>query len=67
MRGGRRIINTGSFTPPGRAHWVEWDRGWLTHGRVDESGEDFRKSEPLDCWRLGMVHEDGIEPPTNPV
>lgn len=51
-RGNRRIINTGSFTAPGRAHWAEWDDGWLSHGVIDESPERCEKGETLNVWRF---------------
>jgi predicted phosphodiesterase len=49
---GRRVINTGSFTSPGRAHWVEWNNGWLRRGIIEESPEICRMGETLDVWRL---------------
>lgn len=48
----RRIINTGSFMAPGRAHWVEWNDGWLSRGLIDEDRESCRKGKTLDVWRL---------------
>jgi predicted phosphodiesterase len=65
-----RVINTGSFMAPGRAHWVEWSEGWLSRGLIEESPESCRKGRTLDLWSFQskkLVHEDGIEPPTNPV
>jgi len=50
-KNGRRIINTGSFTSPGRAHWVEWNDGWLSRGMIDETPEACRKGVALDVWR----------------
>ena len=47
----RRIINTGSFTSPGRAHWVEWNGGLLSRGMIDETPEACRKGRTLDVWR----------------
>ena len=52
LRNGRRIINTGSFTPPGRSHWVEWNDGWLSRGVIEESAGSCRKGEILDVWRI---------------
>ena len=52
LRKGRRIINTGSFMAPGRAHWVEWKDGWLSRGLIDESPLGCRKGSTLDAWRL---------------
>ncbi|MGL4401991.1 MAG: hypothetical protein ACRCXD_19190 [Luteolibacter sp.] len=49
---GRRVINTGSFTSPGRAHWVEWSGGWLSRGLIDEAPEACRKGKILDVWRF---------------
>jgi predicted phosphodiesterase len=49
---GRRVINTGSFTSPGRAHWVEWSDGWLSWGLIDESPDDCQKGKPLGVWRF---------------
>ena len=49
---GRRVINTGSFFDPGRAHWVEWHDGWLTRGVIDESPERCTLGCKLDVWRL---------------
>lgn len=51
MKNNRRIINTGSFTSPGRAHWVEWHDGVLSRGVVDETPEACRKGKLLDVWR----------------
>lgn len=70
IRSGRQIINTGSFTTPGRAQWAEWAAGFLSLGWVDEAPARCSKGKTIAVWRLpreGMVHEDGIEPPTNPV
>jgi UDP-2,3-diacylglucosamine pyrophosphatase LpxH len=52
LRNGRRIINTGSFMAPGRAHWVEWNAGWLSRGVIDESPETCRMGETLDVWHF---------------
>ena len=52
FRDGRRVINTGSFTSPGRAHWVELSDGFLSRGVIEESPEACRKGEVLDVWRL---------------
>jgi predicted phosphodiesterase len=51
--GGRQIINTGSFTSPGPAHWVEWNDGWLSRGCIDESKTLYRKDHALEVWRIG--------------
>jgi hypothetical protein len=48
---GRRIINTGSFMNPGRAHWVEWDGVFLKRGVIDETPGSCTIGEILDCWR----------------
>lgn len=52
LRDGRRVINTGSFTSPGRAHWVEWNDGWLSWGLIDEAPEQCRKGKTFDVWRF---------------
>ena len=52
LRGGRRVINTGSFTSPGRAHWVEWNEDWLSWGLIDEAPDECVKGKTLDVWRL---------------
>lgn len=51
-RGGRLIINTGSFVAPGRAHWVEWHGGWLRRGVIEESPATCTLGETLDLWRM---------------
>ena len=51
MSRGRHVINTGSFTNPGRAHWVEWNDGWLSRGVIDETPESCQKGRTLDVWR----------------
>ena len=48
----RLIINTGSFTSPGRAHWVEWQHGRLTRGVIDESPQLYRIGRTLGSWQL---------------
>lgn len=50
--GGRRVIDLGSFMAPGRAHWLDWQGGFLTRGVVDESGNECRRGKILDVWRL---------------
>jgi predicted phosphodiesterase len=50
--GRRRVINTGSFMSPGQAHWLEWQDGWLSRGRIDESEGKCRKGATLDVWRI---------------
>jgi hypothetical protein len=52
LRKGRRVINIGSFTTPGRAQWMEWHDGWLSRGWVEETPEACRKGETVDVWRL---------------
>ena len=52
LRDGRRIVNTGSFMAPGRAHWAEWNQGWLSRGRVHETAGSYRKGDTLEVWRL---------------
>jgi len=51
-RGGRRIINTGSFMNPGRAHWVEWNQGRLSRGVIDESPAICHIGKTLGTWKL---------------
>jgi len=46
----RLVINTGSFSSPGRAHWVEWNNGVLTRGQIQESAEAYRLGRALDSW-----------------
>jgi UDP-2,3-diacylglucosamine pyrophosphatase LpxH len=53
QRDGRMIINTGSFMNPGRAHWVEWNKGCLSRGVIDESPESCRMGKTLDVWHHG--------------
>lgn len=48
----RRIINTGSFINPGRAHWAEWNNGWLSRGPVLESPQLCRIGRTLDRWQF---------------
>ncbi|MEX1116594.1 MAG: hypothetical protein WEB53_15220 [Akkermansiaceae bacterium] len=48
---GRQVINTGSFTSPGRAHWVEWSEGVLRRGVIEESPENCRMGKISDVWR----------------
>jgi predicted phosphodiesterase len=50
--GTRRIINTGSFMAPARAHWVEWSDGWLSRGVIRETPDGCHKGHTLDVWRL---------------
>lgn len=52
--GGRLLIDTGSFTRPGKAHWVEWCDGWLRRGVVDERGGHCRTGRTLDVWRMPL-------------
>jgi predicted phosphodiesterase len=49
---GRRVINTGTFVNPGRAHWVEWHAGRLRRGVVDESSGVYRLGKVLNEWQL---------------
>lgn len=49
---GRRLLNTGSFTNPGRAQWVQWNDGWLSRGSIVESPELCHMGRPLDAWRF---------------
>lgn len=49
---GRRVINTGTFVSPNPARWVEWDGGFLRHGRVEEKHGDFRMGEVLEVFHL---------------
>lgn len=49
---GRTVINTGSFLDPGRAHWIEWNDGWLTRGEIDEGREVCGIGRRLESWRF---------------
>lgn len=49
---GRLVINTGSFISPGRAHWVEWQAGWLRRGVIAESSTVYGLGKVLQEWRL---------------
>lgn len=51
-RNQRRVINTGSFTNPGRAQWVDWNDGWLRRGIINESPQTCSIGRILDVWRL---------------
>jgi predicted phosphodiesterase len=51
-RNGRMVINTGSFLDPGRAHWVEWNDGWLSRGEIDEAPDACRIGRRLGTWRF---------------
>ncbi|MEI7909773.1 MAG: metallophosphoesterase [Verrucomicrobiota bacterium] len=51
-KGGRLLINTGSFMNPGRAHWVEWQAGWLRRGVVAETPAACRLGKVLNAWQL---------------
>lgn len=53
---GRVVIDTGSFMNPGRAHWVEWNDGLLSRGRIDEHPDACRIGKPLDSWRIRDSH-----------
>ncbi|MBK1884213.1 hypothetical protein JIN85_17470 [Luteolibacter pohnpeiensis] len=50
--GHRIVINTGSFLPPSRAHWVEWKDGLLSRGVIAEPKGAYRKGTILDVWRV---------------
>jgi predicted phosphodiesterase len=51
----RRIIDSGSFLNPGRAHWIEWHNGWLTRGEIDESPRSCRRGRRLNLWRFPNI------------
>ncbi len=48
----RLVINTGSFTNPGRAHWVQWNHGVLSRGPIHESPEACRLGKSLGSWHF---------------
>jgi len=50
--GGRTVINTGSFLDPGRAHWVEWNEGWLVQGEIHEGPDACQMDRRLATWRF---------------
>jgi predicted phosphodiesterase len=52
QHGGRTVINTGSFLDPGRAHWVEWEDGWLVQGEIDESPDACSLGKRLRVWHF---------------
>lgn len=52
LKNGRLVINTGTFLVPGRAHWVEWNDGWLSRGVIEETPSACRMGERLGSWRL---------------
>lgn len=52
-RRGRLVINTGSYMNPGPALWVDYHAGWLSCGRVNESGPQYERGEVLGRWRVG--------------
>lgn len=51
-RGGRVVIDTGSFMNPARARWVEWKDGLLAYGEIDETTTACSKGSVLDVWRI---------------
>lgn len=51
-KAGRLVINTGSFMNPGRAHWVEWQAGWLRRGLIEETSDACRLGKVLNAWPL---------------
>ena len=61
-RGGRVVINTGSFLDPGGAHWVEWNDGWLSRGVIDEGVDSCQLGETLDVWRVPETTREGSKP-----
>lgn len=48
----RLVIDTGSFSNPGRADWVEWNDGWLKRGKIDETPESCSIGQTLGVWRF---------------
>lgn len=56
--GARTVINTGSFLDPGRAHWIEWNDGWLTRGEIDETPDACRLGRRLEAWRFDSSPAD---------
>ncbi len=52
LRRGRRIVNTGSFVPPGRAMWVEWRDGLLSRGFIEESPDTCLLGPAEETWRF---------------
>lgn len=52
LRNRRLIVNTGSFTNPGRAHWVEWNQSCLSRGAIDESPKLCRIGRTLNRWQF---------------
>jgi predicted phosphodiesterase len=52
LENGRLVMNTGSFLDPGRAHYVEWNNGWLIRGEIDESPDECRLGRKLGVWRF---------------
>lgn len=53
LHNGRRIIDTGSFLNPGRAHWIEWNHGWLKRGEIHETPGAFSLGRILNVWKIG--------------
>lgn len=51
-RGGRTVVDTGSFMNPGRAYWMEWRDGWLRHGLIAEGRTECRPGKQLAVWRF---------------
>jgi predicted phosphodiesterase len=51
-KNGRLVINTGSFLDPGRAHYVQFNDGWLIRGEIDESPDECRLGQRLGVWRF---------------
>jgi predicted phosphodiesterase len=49
---GRTIVNTGSFLDPGRAHYLQWNDGWLIRGEIDENPDECRPGRKLGVWRF---------------
>lgn len=51
-RRGKLVINTGAFLPPGKARWVEYRDGWLSCGRIIETGNHYTREAATHCWRF---------------
>lgn len=51
-RGNKLILNSGAFLPPSPAYWIEWHKGWLSCGKIEENADAFTRGAPIAQWRF---------------
>lgn len=51
---GRLVLNSGAYLPPADALWIDYDKGFLTCGKVLETPDRYTRGPASATWRISV-------------